>query len=99
MLSNFANGISSLFGFTWPIPSFMEARRARNSDSRPGRIGARTVKLDCGVMLLEDFVSGRLVVRHGVHRMPQLRKHQIHPAPRAALIAQRAMLGDRMPRI
>ena len=59
--------------------------RARRSSSRaaraappraPGSIGARTMKFDCGVIgaSLEDFVSGRLVMRHGVHRVPQLRK-------------------------
>src|SRR5215469_1824334 len=101
--SNFANGISALFAFTRPGPSFTDASNPRNSISRDGTIGARTMKLDWGVILsfelIEDFVSGRFVVGDFVHRMPQPGKNQVHPAPGAALIAQGTMLGDRVPRI
>src|ERR1700674_2064058 len=100
-LSNFANGISALFAFTRPGPSFMDASNARSSFSRDGTIGARTMKLDCGVIvrLLEDLVSVRLVVWHRVHGMPQFGKDQIHSASGAALITQRTVLGNRMPRV
>jgi hypothetical protein len=58
---------------TRPGPSFIDASRSRNSCSRDGTIGARTMKLDCGVMtffeLIEDFGSRRLVVRDLGHRM------------------------------
>ena len=49
--------------------------------------------------LLENLVSGRLVVGYGVHGMAQGREHEIHPLPGAALIAQRTMFGDAVPRI
>ena len=54
------------------------------------------MKFDCGVMarLLEDFVASRFVMRHGVHGVPQFRERFVHPLARAALIAERAMLGD-----
>src|SRR6516225_8291704 len=101
--SNFANGISPLFAFTRPGASFMDASNARNCFSRDGTIGARTMKLAWGVIasfeLIEDLVSGRFVVGNLVHRMPQSGESQVHPASGAALIAQRTMLGDRVPRI
>src|SRR5580700_1214129 len=77
----------------------MEARSWRSAVSRSGSIGARIMKLACGVMtyLLKDLGARRFVMRHGIHRVPQLRKRLIHPPPSAALISQGAMLGDAMP--
>src|SRR5207237_9836430 len=49
--------------------------------------------------LLENLITGRLVMGHVVHRMSQLRKLRIHPAPSTALVTQGAMLGNAMPRI
>ena len=45
----------------------------------------------------EHFVACRLVVRHGIHRVTQFRELVIHPPPRAALVAERTMLWNRVP--
>src|ERR1700730_13082085 len=100
-VSNSPKGISALSGFTRPGESFMEASSRRSSVSRAGSIAATTMNVDCGVIsaLLENLVPVRLVVRHVVHRMPQLRELTVHPPSGAALVAQWAMFGDAMPRI
>ncbi len=49
--------------------------------------------------LLEDLVSRRLVMWYRVHGMPQLGKSPVHPVASTALIAQRTMLGNAVPRI
>jgi hypothetical protein len=38
-------------------------------------------------------------VRNRVHLVAQGRQRQVHAAPGAALVAERPMLGDRMPRV
>ena len=50
-------------------------------------------------MLFKHFITGRLIVRDGIHRVSQGRQLQIHPATRPALIAQGAVFRDAMPGI
>src|SRR5262252_3559341 len=99
-LSSCENGTSGLFGFTRPGASFIDASRSRSSARRAGTIGASTMKFDCGIIpLLEHLVAVRLVVRHRVHRLPERCERLIDPPARAALIAERAMFGNAMPRV
>ena len=56
------------------------------------RATVRAVKLGTTYLrtkpLLEHLVVGGLVMRHRVHRVPQLRKLEVHAAASAALISQ-----------
>ncbi len=60
-----------------------ELRLARRIDRRQDHEAV----LRCHGASLKDFVARRLEMRHGVHRMPELREFVIHPAPGPALIA------------
>jgi DNA-binding Lrp family transcriptional regulator len=49
--------------------------------------------------LLATLVAGGLVARNGIHVMPELRQRPVHALACAALIAERAVFGDAMPRV
>src|SRR5215470_3379220 len=99
-VSSCANGTSGLYGFTRPGASFIDASRSRSSISRAGTIGASTMKFDCGsIPLLEHLVAVRLVVRHDVHGLPENRECLVDAVACAALVAERAMRGNAVPRV
>jgi hypothetical protein len=64
----------------------------RSEGSPIMRATVRAVKLGTTYLrtkpLLEHLVVGGLVMRHRVHRVPQLRKLKVHAAASAALISQ-----------
>src|SRR5262249_19506229 len=96
--SNCPRGTSGFAGSIQPGAAVIESSRRRSSASRAGVTVARTMNVDCGVMVLvEDLVSRRLEVRDLVHRVAQLRQLPVHPPPGPALVAERAVLGDAVP--
>src|SRR5262245_12153455 len=96
--SNCPSGTSGFAGSIQPGAVFIESSSRRSSASREGVTVARTVNVDWGVMVLvEDLVSRRLVVRDPVHRVAELRELPVHPPPGPALVAERPVLGDAVP--